>query len=133
MIPTGLVRFGYRDYDPDTGRWTAKDPIGFEGSDTNLYGYCLADPVNLVDPEGLVFWPKVIQKITEWLSKKLTKPVTPEEIIKELVDKEIQELKQEFPCGPGNDERTRQLEDLKKYLDEEGFVVSIGCSETAFK
>jgi len=22
---TGLVRFGYRDYDPDTGRWTAKD------------------------------------------------------------------------------------------------------------
>jgi len=28
---TGLVRFGYRDYDPDTGRWTAKDPIGFSG------------------------------------------------------------------------------------------------------
>ena len=23
----GLVRFGFRDYDPDTGRWTAKDPI----------------------------------------------------------------------------------------------------------
>lgn len=28
---TGLVRFGFRDYDPDTGRWTAKDPIGFAG------------------------------------------------------------------------------------------------------
>ena len=26
---TGLVRFGYRDYDPEVGRWTAKDPIGF--------------------------------------------------------------------------------------------------------
>ena len=25
---TGLVRCGYRDY--DTGRWTAKDPIGFD-------------------------------------------------------------------------------------------------------
>jgi len=49
----GLVRFGYRDYDPDTGRWTAKDPIGFAGGDTDLYGYCLNDPVNLVDPEGL--------------------------------------------------------------------------------
>lgn len=24
---TGLIRFGYRDYDPDTGRWTAKDPL----------------------------------------------------------------------------------------------------------
>jgi RHS repeat-associated protein len=28
---TGLVRFGARDYDPETGRWTAKDPIGFGG------------------------------------------------------------------------------------------------------
>ena len=50
---TGLVRFGYRDYDPDTGRWTAKDPIGFNGGDTDLFGYCLNDPVNLVDPYGL--------------------------------------------------------------------------------
>ncbi|MGC9966483.1 MAG: RHS repeat-associated core domain-containing protein [Syntrophobacteraceae bacterium] len=50
---TGLVRFGARDYDPDTGRWATKDPIGFAGGDTNLYGHCLADPVNLVDPEGL--------------------------------------------------------------------------------
>jgi RHS repeat-associated protein len=49
---TGLVRFGYRDYDPDTGRWTAKDPIGFVGGDSDLYGYCLNDPVNLVDPHG---------------------------------------------------------------------------------
>ena len=28
---TGLVRFGARDYDALTGRWTAKDPIGFAG------------------------------------------------------------------------------------------------------
>ncbi len=49
---TGLVRFGYRDYDPETGRWTAKDPIGFAGGDTDLYGYCLNDPVNFVDPLG---------------------------------------------------------------------------------
>lgn len=26
---TGLIRFGARDYDPRTGRWTAKDPILF--------------------------------------------------------------------------------------------------------
>ncbi|MCP4113777.1 MAG: RHS repeat-associated core domain-containing protein [Desulfobacteraceae bacterium] len=38
---TGLVRFGYRDYDPNVGRWTAKDPIGFAGGDTDLYGYCI--------------------------------------------------------------------------------------------
>jgi RHS repeat-associated protein len=50
---TGLVRFGYRDYDPDTGRWTAKDPIGFAGGDSDLYGYCINDPVNWIDPWGL--------------------------------------------------------------------------------
>ena len=49
---TGLVRFGFRDYDPDTGRWTAKDPVLFFGGDTDLYGYCLDDPVNFVDPTG---------------------------------------------------------------------------------
>ena len=49
---TGLIRFGYRDYDPDIGRWTAKDSIGFLGGDTDLYGYCLNDPVNLVDIDG---------------------------------------------------------------------------------
>ena len=50
---TGLVRFGFRDYDPETGRWTARDPIGFAGGDTNLYGYVLGDPVNFVDLKGL--------------------------------------------------------------------------------
>ena len=50
---TGLVRFGARDYDPETGRWTAKDPILFAGGDSNLYGYVLNDPVNRIDPWGL--------------------------------------------------------------------------------
>jgi len=51
---TGLVRFGYRDYDPEVGRWTAKDPIGFAGGDTDLYGYVLSDPISLIDPEGKI-------------------------------------------------------------------------------
>ena len=49
---TGLVRFGTRDYNADCGRWTAKDPIGFSGGDTNLYGYVVGDPLNWIDPEG---------------------------------------------------------------------------------
>jgi len=53
---TGLVRFGARDYDPEVGRWTAKDPLNFAASDPNLYGYVFNDPVNLIDPDGqLVF------------------------------------------------------------------------------
>ncbi|WP_197490104.1 RHS repeat domain-containing protein [Rheinheimera sp. SA_1] len=50
---TKLIRFGYRDYDPETGRWTARDPIGFAGGDTNLYGYVLGDPVNFMDRGGM--------------------------------------------------------------------------------
>lgn len=58
---TGLTRFGYRDYDAYTGKWTAKDPIGFEGGDTNLYGYVLGDPVNGFDPMGLFDPAKNVQ------------------------------------------------------------------------
>lgn len=50
---TGLVRFGVRDYDPVVGRWTTKDPIGFDGGDQNLYGYILGDPMRYTDPFGL--------------------------------------------------------------------------------
>jgi RHS repeat-associated protein len=49
---TGLVRFGARDYDAETGRWTAKDPIGFAGSSVNLYEYTFNDPINFIDPTG---------------------------------------------------------------------------------
>lgn len=50
---TKLVRFGARDYNPVVGRWTAKDPILFNGGDSNLYGYVLNDPLNGIDPRGL--------------------------------------------------------------------------------
>ncbi len=50
---TGLVRFGARDYDPATGRWTAPDPLGVGGGSANLYSYVGGDPVNRADPSGL--------------------------------------------------------------------------------
>ena len=49
---TRLTRFGARDYDAQTGRWTAKDPILFDGRDSNLYGYVFNDPVNFIDING---------------------------------------------------------------------------------
>ena len=54
---TGLVRFGARDYDPEVGRWTAKDPILFNGGQANLYVYVGNDPVNRIDPKGLGDYP----------------------------------------------------------------------------
>jgi RHS repeat-associated protein len=49
---TKLVRFGARDYDAFSGRWTAKDPTRFRGLDTNLFGYAFTDPINLTDSTG---------------------------------------------------------------------------------
>jgi RHS repeat-associated protein len=51
---TGLVRFGARDYDATTGRWTTKDPILWMGGDTNLLVYVGGDPVNYLDSDGLL-------------------------------------------------------------------------------
>ncbi len=51
---TKLVRFGARDYDAETGRWTQKDPIGFEGGSANVFAYVSNDPINLFDPDGLI-------------------------------------------------------------------------------
>jgi RHS repeat-associated protein len=49
---TKLVRFGTRDYDAETGRWTAKDLIGFAGGDSNLFRYVKNNPVSYIDADG---------------------------------------------------------------------------------
>jgi RHS repeat-associated protein len=42
-----------RYYNPNDGRWTSEDPIGFGGNDSNLYRYVWNIPVRLRDPLGL--------------------------------------------------------------------------------
>ena len=49
---TGLVRFGARDYDAQIGRWTAKDPVRFDGG-WNHFAYVDSEPINSVDITGL--------------------------------------------------------------------------------
>ena len=51
---TGLVRFGARDCDPEVGRWTARDPIRWQGGQANLYVYVGNDPIDFADPSGRV-------------------------------------------------------------------------------
>jgi len=50
---TKLIRFGAREYDAQLGRWVSKDPIKFDGGDTNLYRYASLDPINEKDISGL--------------------------------------------------------------------------------
>ena len=48
---TGLVNFRMRWYDPATGRWLSKDPIGLSGG-LNLYAFCRNAPNMDNDPFG---------------------------------------------------------------------------------
>jgi RHS repeat-associated protein len=53
---TKLVRFGMRDYDAESGRWTTKDPILFGGDQENLYAYVGNDPLNETDVLGTIIF-----------------------------------------------------------------------------
>ncbi len=68
---TNLVRFGFRDYDPDVGRWTAKDPIGFRGGDVDLYKYASHNPINWIDPLGLKGTGGILIPIRNWIKRSL--------------------------------------------------------------
>ena len=48
---TGLYYYGYRYYDPKTGRWPSRDPIEERGGE-NLYGFVGNDGLNGVDVLG---------------------------------------------------------------------------------
>ncbi len=56
---TGFHYNYFRYYNPSTGRYLRPDPIGLAGMDPNLYGYVLNNPVNFVDPYGLIRWGQV--------------------------------------------------------------------------
>ena len=47
-----LAYYGYRYYDPVTGRWPSRDPIGEDGGE-NLYGFISNDGINYFDYLGL--------------------------------------------------------------------------------
>jgi RHS repeat-associated protein len=49
---SGLYYYGYRYYDPVTGRWPSRDPIGERGG-INLYGFVGNSPIDAIDLLGL--------------------------------------------------------------------------------
>ncbi|MGC4013099.1 MAG: RHS repeat-associated core domain-containing protein [Luteolibacter sp.] len=51
-VETGLYYFGQRYYDPGTGTWLSREPLG-ESESLNLYAYCHNDPINRIDVLGL--------------------------------------------------------------------------------
>lgn len=57
-VETGLQLLTHRYYDPNTGRFLTRDPIGYDGG-INLYSYVTNNPTNWIDPLGwakLIYW-----------------------------------------------------------------------------
>jgi hypothetical protein len=48
----GVTHYGYRFYDPETGRWPSRDPIQEKGG-INLYGFVRNNTINGFDIKGL--------------------------------------------------------------------------------
>ncbi|MCW1887021.1 RHS repeat-associated core domain-containing protein [Luteolibacter flavescens] len=51
---TGLYYYGYRYYDPVTGRWPSRDPIEERGG-VNLYGFVGNDGIRYLDTDGRIW------------------------------------------------------------------------------
>ncbi|MHA1053698.1 RHS repeat domain-containing protein [Enterobacter mori] len=48
---TGLLYYGWRYYQPESGRWLSADPGGLIDG-VNLFRFCRANPVNIIDTDG---------------------------------------------------------------------------------
>jgi len=59
---TGLLCLTHRYYDPGTGKFINRDPIGYDGG-MNLYGFCEGNPVNDCDPSGLLSKKRIRREI----------------------------------------------------------------------
>jgi RHS repeat-associated protein len=49
----GIVHMGLRPYDPASGRFMARDPLGLGGGQANLFAYAGDEPIQHSDPIGM--------------------------------------------------------------------------------
>ena len=81
---TGLLYYGYRYYDPITGRWLSRDLIGEEGG-LNLYSCVTNDFTNNIDLFGLCGPDRCGPDIQKWLEGVMkTNAASPE--VKSIAD-----------------------------------------------
>jgi RHS repeat-associated protein len=121
-VDTALTRFGARDYDSASGRWTAKDPLRFSGGLSNVYSYVGADPINRTDPSGT--WSPyglvggIICGLYDVYDAYDTWVINIRKYVNEVaaLNAEIVRLRNKCFSPEGSEEDLRRLEDLQKQV-----------------
>ncbi|HKP97355.1 MAG TPA: RHS repeat-associated core domain-containing protein [Fibrobacteria bacterium] len=118
---SGLYLTKYRAYSPGLGRWTTKDPIGFNGG-LNHYVYVENDPINYVDPEGKESVASIVIKIAGaiYIAKKAWDAYKSWDAFEEQAKKaqDAQKKYDENPFDPANMEKN--CEEANKVPDAIG-------------
>src|SRR5262249_58190573 len=79
----GLLQANQRIYDAPTGRWIQQDPKRFGAGDSKLDRYVHNNPVNGIDPSGLV---PIIQGISVQVLLGQKQAPTPEDMVKQFLE-----------------------------------------------
>jgi RHS repeat-associated protein len=109
---TGLYYYGYRWYDPYTGRWPSRDPIEERGG-VNLYGFVGNDGVGSLDAAGLSpvriseYFTFNQTQVDDFASKGFEAVFTPNQSVKSL-----QEVVDRVKKVVGEDREKRCLSNL---------------------
>jgi RHS repeat-associated protein len=100
---TGLLCLTHRYYDPGTGRFVNRDPIGYNGG-VNLYGFAGGNPVNFADPSGYQAERSFVSPETEdWIEKAEADGAA-------LAEAEAEEEAKIHPSSRGNTAKALELE-----------------------
>ena len=65
LAELGWLHVGHRYYDPSSGRFVQRDPIGIRGG-LNVYAYVRSQPTLRIDPLGLCAAGDALVKLGEW-------------------------------------------------------------------
>ena len=114
-LASGVTYYGYRYYNPNTGRFLSKDPIGEQGG-PNLYGFVGNDPINKWDYLGLAYDEHLTKKeaLNLWCAIKFW-----------LEDASVYNALFAW----GDDDRSLTLDFLERFVNRKGGRVRVDYSD----
>jgi RHS repeat-associated protein len=120
LPPITLQHLGHRWYQPDSGRFVQRDPIGIEGG-LSVYAYASATPLAYADPEGLEAHDTGTIRI--WVRDMKRDGMSHEQAMRTLTDAHSAALMSAVCCMPGPGSATRVARSIGRLRS--GYSVTI--------